>query len=633
MRRVACFCLIEMLLLTALAAQGRAGVPLLYHSPLDDGVAPTSVPVEPGSPFVTLFLYLDAGGVASGVGTPCVDGEGDELCAWELRLEASGPASIQAFAPDGLQDIVVRRSSQELVATGGNAVDGELGPIRLGELDLHITGESWSLEVTDGRTVDAAFGLVNLESGLIAIPEPSLPLTLAVGVLALAALRRPPHRHGTCARRRGLTLLSLALLALPSGAWAQDADADGIPDASDNCIHTPNAGQEDVGGLLGPPADGIGDACQCGDLNDDGLVDLLDAALYQRALAGVLPVALDEDKCSVVGGRLDCEPNDRQALREGLVGISSSLDPVCQAAQALPPTPTGIAGAGDSITQGFSADCGCNAGLFGLICLLCPAAGDQPEYSWFDGASLQTSFHGFYGGGGSGITSDRVSVSGAQMNGGADSFSSQADDILALVPQPDLVVVELGGNDICNRGCVDPANCGDPLYDDATWTAAVEAGLDKLVGFENPTSLPPGSTIYLLGVPRIQDLHDAGVLKQTGANDIDCESFWDSFDVCEIATLDVVINGEDLETRRDAIAARVQRYNEILRDLALAYSTNANGKNANGIEVVSDYVNESITSTGTTPFGPNEINGGDCFHPSVSGQELISSGAWYANPR
>ena len=48
--------------------------------------------------------------------------------------------------------------------------------------------------------------------------------------------------------------------------------------------------------------------------------------------------------------------------------------------------------------------------------------------------------------------------------------------------RPAILIVELGGNDVCNRDCVDPAHCIDPLYDDATWTAAVEAGLDAQVG-------------------------------------------------------------------------------------------------------------------------------------------------------
>jgi lysophospholipase L1-like esterase len=416
-------------------------------------------------------------------------------------------------------------------------------------------------------------------------------------------------------------------------AAAQDSDADGIPDASDNCVYVSNPLQEDAGGLLGSIPDGVGDACQCGDLNDDGEVDLLDAALYQRGLAGVLPVALGEDKCSVIGGRLDCEPNDRQALRQALVDLDPGVDQVCQAANAIPPLPNRLAAAGDSITQGFAADCTCNAGPLGLFCLVCPALGDQTEYSWFDGDALGTSFYDLYGGSGSGITSQRVSVSGAEMTASANGFSSQVDDILSLVPIPDLVVVELGGNDVCNRGCVDPGSCSDPLYDDATWTAAIEAGLDKLVGFGQAASLPPGSTVYLLGVPRVQDLHDAGVEKQMASDDIDCESFWDEFDVCRIATVDVPLNGEDLPTRRAAIALRIQRYNEILRDLALAYSTNANGRNPNGIEVVADYVNEVVASIGTTSFGANEINGGDCFHPSPAGQALISAGAWFSNPR
>jgi lysophospholipase L1-like esterase len=537
--------------------------------------------------------------------------------------------------PDLQQDVVYRTASNEFAAIGGDAVLGDLGPIRLGELDLFVSADDWSILVGEGTAVDSSFGLASIPGGAIAAPEPALLAQLAAGLLLLTGLARGRQRIG---RGRGSRwdrsfVILAAALVFSLAADAQDADSDGVPDGSDNCVHVANPGQEDVGGLFGPPPDGIGDVCQCGDVNDDGHINLLDAAIYQRGLANVLPVALDEDKCSVIGGRLDCEPNDRQALREALVGIAPGVTQVCQSANAVPPTPARIVASGDSITQGFAADCTCNAGLFGLLCLLCPAGGDQPEHSWFDGSSLGLSFYDLYGGAGSGIISSRVSISGAEMTAGADSFSNQVDDILALVPIPDLAVVELGGNDVCNRDCVDPGHCGNPLYDDATWTAAVEAGLEKLVGFNHPTSLPAGSTVYLLGVPRVQDLYAAGLAKQQGTGAIDCVSFRDTFNVCEIATLNAPINGEDLPTRLAEISIRIPRYNEILRDLALAYSTNSNGKNPNGIEVVSDYVNENLSSIGTTAFGANEINGGDCFHPSLSGQRELAAGAWFSNPR
>ena len=622
----------QLFILCAFTAAGQAGVPFVYHSVFDDGVPPASVPVEMGSPGVTLFLYLDAGALASGVGTPCSDGEGDELCGWEFVVQTSGSATVLGFVADPIQDIVARTDPGEFAATGGDAVVGELGPIRLGELNLDVTGNDWSVSVSAGTAIDASFGLTNIQQGLIAVPEPASFAQMAAGLLFLVGLSFGRRRgFGLVTALRGFVLIGL--VALPLRAVAQDADADGVPDTTDNCVYVANPGQEDVGGLFGPPADGIGDVCQCGDVNDDGRIDLLDAATYQRAMANVLPVALGEDKCSVIGGRLDCEPNDRQALREALVGIAPGISQVCQSANSTPPLPARIVASGDSITQGFAADCTCNAGFLGLLCLLCPAGGDQPEHSWFDGSSLSQSFYGLYGGTGSGITSSRVSVSGAQMNGGSDSFSNQVDDILALVPIPDLVVVELGGNDVCNRDCVDPGHCGNPLYDDATWTAAVEAGLEKLVGFNHPTSLPAGSTVYLLGVPRIQDLYAAGVAKQQSSSSIDCDSFRDTFDVCNIATFDSPMNGEDLPTRLAEIAVRIPRYNEILRDLALAYSTNSNGKNPNGIEIVADYANENLSSIGTTAFGPNEINGGDCFHPSVSGQGILAASAWFSNPR
>jgi len=603
----------------------------LFHSPGDTGAPPTGVPTLAASPEEHVYLYLDAGGTASALGSPCLDGEGDEICAWEIDLSTVGPVSLQSFLPDPGRDVVWNFTGSSLRATGGEAIDGELGPLRLGEIVLAVSGDDWRLELGAGSVVDAGFTLEALSPAVVAVPEPSGGVALLLGVVALAALvrrgRRRPVRLGAAALVAGL-----ALLAAVPNARAQDSDLDGIPDASDNCAFAANPGQADSGGLLGPSADGIGDACQCGDLNSDGQVDLLDAAIYQRDLAGFLPEADEPTRCSVIGGRLDCEPNDEYALREAIVGLAPGIAQVCEAAVPTPAAPVRMAAAGDSITQAFAADCTCNAGLFGLLCLLCPAGGDQSQHSWFDGGSLGGSFKDQYAGG-AGINSSRVSVSGAEMRRGGSSFASQSDDLLALVPHPELVVVELGGNDICNRQCVDPANCANPLYTAAEWEAAIRAGLDKLVGFNHPTSLAAGATVYLLGVPRVQELHDAGVQLQQSHSDVDCSSFWDTFDVCEIATLDITLNGENLATRLAGIESRVQLYNEIIRDLALEYSTNATLRNPLGIEVVADYVNESTPSIGTTHFDSGELNGGDCFHPNLQGQRLIATGAWDSNPR
>jgi hypothetical protein len=39
-----------------------------------------------------------------------------------------------------------------------------------------------------------------------------------------------------------------------------------------------------------------------------------------------------------------------------------------------------------------------------------------------------------------------------------------------------------------------------------------------------------------------------------------------------------------------------------------------------------------VPSFGTLSFGADDINGGDCFHPSFQGQNRIAEAAWSANP-
>jgi len=282
--------------------------------------------------------------------------------------------------------------------------------------------------------------------------------------------------------------------------------------------------------------------------------------------------------------------------------------------------------AGDSITMGFAADCKYNRWFWDLFCLL---GGDQPEHSWFDGwSSNVNSVHDRYKALDANIQANKSAAkSGSELRGGDNNFATQANKIVAQSTVPDHVEVLLGGNDICNRDCTDPANCSNPLYSDSEWRASVRAGLDVLVA-----GLPQGSTVFLGGVPRVQDLRAAGLAKQATSSRIRCENVWSSYDICTIATSGSVLNGETSAQRLAAISARQKRYNEILAEEAAAYNANSTGQNARGIEVVSDYVDEFTPSAGTTSFGANEIDGGDCFHPSVNGQNILSDVMWSNNP-
>ena len=68
----------------------------------------------------------------------------------------------------------------------------------------------------------------------------------------------------------------------------EDTDRDGVANQFDNCPFLANANQADNGGLgFSTTPDGIGNACQCGDVTGEGQVNDTDAAFIKRQALGL----------------------------------------------------------------------------------------------------------------------------------------------------------------------------------------------------------------------------------------------------------------------------------------------------------------------------------------------------------
>jgi hypothetical protein len=116
-------------------------------------------------------------------------------------------------------------------------------------------------------------------------------------------------------------------VATPTG----DADADGVPNQADNCPLEPNPLQEDTGGLGLEAPDGVGNACQCGDLDDNGQVSAGDVTLLRQYLAGLVTALMVPEKCGVVPGPPGCTVLDWVFMRRALTDLGPRLAQACPA--------------------------------------------------------------------------------------------------------------------------------------------------------------------------------------------------------------------------------------------------------------------------------------------------------------
>jgi hypothetical protein len=113
-----------------------------------------------------------------------------------------------------------------------------------------------------------------------------------------------------------------------------DSDGDALADYLDNCPFAFNPEQTDSGGTgAGNLPDGIGDACQCGDVDADGIVTIADIVLLERHLVGLPPGLASPEKCNVIGepggGDATCRINDLTIIRRAIAGLGSEARQIC----------------------------------------------------------------------------------------------------------------------------------------------------------------------------------------------------------------------------------------------------------------------------------------------------------------
>ncbi len=142
--------------------------------------------------------------------------------------------------------------------------------------------------------------------------------------------------------RRVLVLDDAARGLAAPGAEPYDADDDSVADVDDNCRLLPNADQRDTGGVGIASPDGIGDACQCGDVNDSGAVTATDGLAISRAslnqqpfsgtnfatLSQLAPSVFLAGKCDV-NGSVSCNSTDSLLVNRVSLGIPPPVRQLC----------------------------------------------------------------------------------------------------------------------------------------------------------------------------------------------------------------------------------------------------------------------------------------------------------------
>ena len=261
---------------------------------------------------------------------PYPSGADNQIHAWDcMSMFDRSPQTASAYgayAPIGDTTRTIAARSRAYLASNCAICHQPLGPAP-SSLDLRYGRLLGELNAIGVAPTEGDLGLTSPQRIFVGVPEQSVLWV---------------RQHSTDPTIRmpagSLVLDAIAVNAL--GAWIRnglatlDSDEDGVADASDNCPRTANASQADGGGFGTSTPDGVGAACQCGDVNGDGRVDSLDPPLIRAALAhtsGPLSGAANR-RCDSASDTGECSIVSWARMQKGLSGATAAHGQTCAAA-------------------------------------------------------------------------------------------------------------------------------------------------------------------------------------------------------------------------------------------------------------------------------------------------------------
>jgi hypothetical protein len=298
-----------------------------------------------------------------------------------------------------------------------------------------------------------------------------------------------------------------------------------------------------------------------------------------------------------------------------------------------------LANLGDSISQGFDADDAKPIDLNVVVSAPTTIFHDNPALSWVQGTDARVgSLASHYRGLDPKLVVTPLSRSGAELvgrNSGLPNLEKQARALATNEVKPDLVLVLLGGNDVCNRPRSGTGDATETMYSVEEWRAAAVRGLGALADV-----LPAGATVRFVSMPRVDLLYDAvGDTKVPAVYDTPlgrvegestCKNLWTITAANNRPGICKIVTTESSAARRNAIGQRIDAYNTALAEEVRRFDTDAKA-NPKHVSFESDWHGSldeggvKNESGGTFVYEPKHVSKLDCFHPSITGQHDLAA--------